>query len=85
MIHSIGRYLLRVLIAFDVFVNVCLGGVPDSTISARVGYNAIRGKTWALVAEKVINTLFFFRPNHCRTAIKGDYLRAAQEQVSLRP
>lgn len=85
MIRGIGRYILQVLIAFDVLVNVILGGVPDSTISARVGYNAIRGEPWALVAEKVINTLFFFRPNHCRAAVKGDYLRAAEEQVSLRP
>jgi hypothetical protein len=83
--RSVGHYVIRVLISFDVLVNVILGGVPDSTISARVGYNAIRGKTWALVAEKVINTLFFFRPNHCRSAIKGDYLRAAEEQLSLRP
>lgn len=85
MIRAVALYLFRVAVALDMFVNVILGGLPDSTISARVGYNAIRGKTWALVAEKVINTLFFFRPNHCREAIKGDYGRAQLEQVSLRP
>ncbi len=28
-------YALRVLVAFDVFVNVVCGGLPDETISAR--------------------------------------------------
>lgn len=83
--RTIGRYLFNVAIGLDMFVNTVLGGLPDSTISARVGYNAIAGKTWALVAEKVINVLFFWRPNHCREAIKSDYGRAQLEQVSLRP
>lgn len=65
-------YFVRILVAIDQFGNTLLDGNPDETISSRVGRNAIAGKKWALIAEKVINALFWFQPNHCRTHIEWD-------------
>lgn len=37
---------------------------PDEPFSSRVGRNAIAGKHWALIAEKLIDALF--GAGHCR-------------------
>lgn len=68
------NYFLRLLIALDQFFNVLLlNGSEDHTISGRVGYKAMttKKKRW-LFLEKVINTLFFFDPDHCRNSIEAD-------------
>jgi len=65
-------YLFRVLVAIDQLANTLLGGRPDHTISGRVGYHALQGKTWAKAAERVINFLFFFDPDHCQKSIEWD-------------
>lgn len=70
--NSTGRYLLRVLVAIDQLGNTLLGGRCDHTISGRIGINAIRGKKWALVCEKVVNAMFFWEDDHCRSAIEYD-------------
>jgi hypothetical protein len=67
-------YGLRVLIAIDQLLNVVfLNGSPDHTISGRVGYKALttQKKGW-LIAEKAINTLFFFEKDHCYNSIEWD-------------
>lgn len=69
-------YAKRLLVSIDQFFNVLLlNGSEDHTISGRVGYKALTTKKrgW-LIAEKVINTLFFFEPDHCRNAIEYDEL-----------
>ncbi len=75
--HNSSSYILRVLIAVDQLVNVLfLNGSPDHTISGRVGYKAMTtSKARWLWAEKFINTLFFFEPNHCRRVIERDEIR----------
>lgn len=65
-------YLIRLLVAIDQLGNTVCDGNPDETISSRVGRNALAGKKWALIAEKVINALFWFQPNHCRSHIEWD-------------
>jgi hypothetical protein len=59
------------LIQLFTYVLLARGGVPncDETISSKVGRNAAAGKRWAIVAEKVINTLLWFDPDHCRSSI----------------
>jgi len=67
-------YGLRVLIAIDQLLNVVvLNGYEDHTISGRVGYHAFttNKKRW-LMAEKAINTVFFFQPDHCFNSIEWD-------------
>lgn len=67
-------YILRLLIAIDQFFNVLLlNGDEDHTISGRVGYRAKKTKKWYWLAlEKIINTLFWFDKNHCRSSIEWD-------------
>ncbi len=67
-------YILRLLLVVDAFFNVLLlNGSEDHTISGRVGYKAHKTKKrgW-LLAEKFINTLFFFDKNHCYNSIEWD-------------
>ena len=71
-------YLLRLLITIDAFFNVLLlNGSEDHTISGRVGYKALTTKKrrW-LIAQKIINTLFFFEENHCYRSIEWDEIRS---------
>lgn len=75
MLEKIGNRILKILISIDQFANVLLGGDEDHTISGRVGYAAIQGKRWALIMEKIINTLFFFQEDHCRKSIEWDEVR----------
>ncbi|SNS52995.1 hypothetical protein SAMN06295912_108109 [Sphingomonas laterariae] len=45
---------------------------PDETISSKVGRMAVRGRRWALIAERVIDWLFERlgeAPGHCRRNI----------------
>ncbi|MEL3918128.1 hypothetical protein [Aeromonas enteropelogenes] len=71
MNNRISRYFFRVAIAIDQLGNTVLGGRPDETISGNVGYNAKKGKRWALMVEKVIN-FFAGSPTHCRDCIEYD-------------
>lgn len=53
-----------------------LGGNEDHTISGHVGHMAkTTHKLRWLLAEKLINTLFWFDKNHCRTSIELDELK----------
>ena len=66
--------ILRLLVTVDAFFNVLLlNGSEDHTISGRVGYMSLTTskKRWAY-AEKLIDTLFFFDPNHCFNSIEYD-------------
>lgn len=60
-----------ILIQFFTYALLGRGDPPnaDETISSRVGRAAMRQKKWALIAEKVINALFWFSPDHCRRCI----------------
>jgi hypothetical protein len=40
---------------------------PDETISSAVGRNAVAGRRWALIAERVIDRIF--GRGHCRDSI----------------
>lgn len=66
------RYLHRILVSLDQLGNTILGGSEDETISSAVGRKAIAGVWWAMVAEQVINAVFFVirrQRNHCRASI----------------
>jgi hypothetical protein len=59
------KYLLNVAIALDQLCAAILGYDPDETLSS------VAGKRKGL-AEKIINTIFFFEPNHCENSIEED-------------
>lgn len=63
----------QVLIALDQLVNTFLGGMADETLSARAWRNHLKcRRTWPV---KVINMLFFWQKNHCRTAYESEKQR----------
>lgn len=67
-------YFKRILILITALFNVLiLNGSEDHTTSGRVGYKAktTNKKRW-LLAEKVINTIFWFDKDHCRKSIEED-------------
>lgn len=52
---------------------IFFNGSEDHTISGRVGYKAVTVGGWPwLLAERVINTIFFFDPDHCKNSIEWD-------------
>lgn len=81
MITRIKILLIKILVSIDQLFHILLaapkyiliGGPvpnPDETISSKVGRQALVGKRWAKIAEKVINTLFYIislgkDKNHC--------------------
>jgi len=79
-------YWLRVLVAFDVFMNVIAGGLPDETISARCGRWSMRPH--GHLVQKFINRwLSTLQADHGLQAISGDMGRAQRvvlvEQAAL--
>ena len=68
-------YLVRVLVAFDVFVNVLALGENDETISARIGRAYNRNKWWGRVGEVVLDNI---ETGHSEHAILHDLERAEE-------
>lgn len=75
-------YLHRVLVAFDQFWNVVLGGNPDETISSRAARWATRRQRglwlWRIVARAMVAWLDFIQPGHDVGARAGDLVRAEE-------
>ena len=68
-------YLYNLAVMLDQAVNTILCGFPDETISARAYRRASDGIRWGIVARKVIDTIFFFDPNHCYESYKSEHHR----------
>lgn len=60
-------------IAVDQLINTFIrGGMADETISARAWRN--RDKGWGYFV-RLVNTLFFWQDNHCRSAYEAEATR----------
>lgn len=68
-------YWLSVLISVDQLANALLWGYVDETLSSRAHRSASQGKTRWVVAEKVINTIFFWEEEHCENAYLAEVMR----------
>ncbi len=66
-------YVKCVLIALDQLANTVAGGYPDETLSARCWRLRLR-KPWCYL-RAVIDGLFFFDPDHCRTSFESEVAR----------
>jgi hypothetical protein len=66
-------YIHRVLVAFDILINVICGGNPDETISSRASRAATEGKTWGIILSKFLDV---FQSDHGAKAQAGDVERA---------
>ena len=58
---------------FDQWVNSMIGhGSRDQTFSARCYEGRTHGIGWCKVAERVLNTVFFWEPHHCEVSFFTD-------------
>ena len=67
-------YLHRVLVQFDIFVNVLFRGRAGETISARCYRAALEGKLWGRILNGALNLI---QRNHGALAAAGDLERAS--------
>lgn len=75
-------YFHRVLVGFDQFWNVTLGGRPDMTISARAYLDAQKHDVLAEVLNHALNVI---QKNHGQKASAGDEERTDVAQQALAP
>ena len=66
--------LEQVGIAFDQFVNTLCGGWADETLSCRAWRQREKKTHWA-VTRRVIDALFFWQKDHCKTAYESELQR----------
>jgi hypothetical protein len=59
----------QVLIAIDQLANTLFGGFADETLSARCW------REQRTMAIRIIDTQFFFDPNHCENSWRSEVLR----------
>lgn len=60
--NEVKQYILRILVALSQLSNAILGGNPNELLSAR----AYRTNNTLLI--KLIDLLFFFDKDHCKTS-----------------
>ena len=70
----------QVLVAVDQLINTLIGGYADETLSARAYRRRLRGKCRV---AKVIDCLFFWQDEHCKTAYESE-LKRLQLPPSMR-
>ena len=74
-------YGKHILICFDQFLNTLFMGWPDETLSSRCWRWEQAGiRAWP---RKLVDTLFFWQPNHCRSAYESERKRL-QDPPELR-
>ena len=61
----------QIPIAIDQLVNTICGGWADETISSVAWRKRQEEKGWAIL-RRVIDTLFFWQTNHCRSAYESE-------------
>lgn len=66
-------YLVRILIGFDMFINVIANGHPDETISSRAARASTEGKLWGKIMSRFLD---IFQTDHGADAEAGDVQRA---------
>ena len=65
------RRLDQIPIAIDQLITTLFGGWADETISSVAWRKRHEGKGWAIL-RRVIDTLFFWQTNHCRSAYESE-------------
>ncbi len=63
----------QILVALDQLINTLIGGYADETLSSRAHRRRLRGKggvAW------VIDHIFFWQDEHCKTAYESELERA---------
>lgn len=63
----------QVLVAIDQLINTLIGGYADETISSYAYRKRLKGKQWL---ASLIDSLFFWQKDHCKTAYESEKERA---------
>lgn len=63
------RYMINLLWILTLALNALLLGDPRESVSSRAGKARKRGSTLGTWTANLIDTLFFFHPNHCEREI----------------
>ena len=69
-----GRRFSQIPIAFDQLVNTLFGGWADETISSAAWRKRNEGNGWRFLLC-VIDCIFFWHPDHCKTAFESELER----------
>jgi hypothetical protein len=77
------QYIKNLLIWIDQGFNVVLGGYPDETLSSRAYRAWIKNRVFGNLFKPLIDTLFFFDPDHCFTSYLSEKQRK-QQPLDLR-
>ena len=75
------NYLRKILIALDQLVNTVVNGEPDETFSSRCWRE--RGRQPWKVLRYLVDAVFFFDKDHCRTSYLSERLQL-QSPLELR-
>ena len=67
------RYLINIVIAVDQGINALLAGDPDETLSARAWRQRHKPR-WAVIG-RMIDTIFFWQKDHCKSAYHSEFKR----------
>jgi len=76
-VKRLRSYAFDLWLASDQYINGYFGGTVDTTISGRVGFYAAQGREGYVLAEKVIDAIFYIavrQEKHCRSSIEPDEL-----------
>lgn len=68
------RRIEQIPIAIDQLINTICGGWADETISSVAWRKRHEGRGWAFL-RALIDTLFFWQQDHCRTAFESELKR----------
>lgn len=68
------NYFHQLSIAVDQLLNTLLSGYADETLSARAYRMSPKKRRWYLM-ERIINNIFFWQENHCRSAYRAEHLK----------
>ena len=71
------------LIWLDRCVNALLGGSYDETLSGRAWRLKIKHQPYWYWTSDVIDALFFWQMNHCRTQYEAEYAAALVREARL--
>ncbi len=72
LLKAVINRLFIILLALDQLICGVIWLRPDHTISGEVGYAAMQGKRWGLIAESLIDSMPWFGEGHCRNSIEWD-------------
>lgn len=80
-LKTITEYLFNILIVFSQLLNTILGGTPDETFSSRIYSLDVNHNKYKNI-RKLIDLLFWFDEDHCKTSNQA-FKQRARERLFL--